>query len=570
MTLLSMQDSTVTSSKKLLICEHCDSGDPAVSRCTTCCVFMCDFCVTAHRRINAFKGHKILSLEEVKRAGSKALVKPAFCERHGGELLKLFCQTCQKTICRDCTIVDHREHRYNFVADIAEKERSSVRAILEKTKTKEKAVAEGLKAVQIMKECVVKQVSGISKQVDSFFDEQVKALEYHRASLKHEVTKQGQVKVKQLYTQAEVLSSLLAQLRSCIDFTGQAIADGDDVELLSMKTQLVQRLSQLSSSQDQLKPCQNDYMKFQVQRSILDIGEMAYVSYRSYDPQRCTVSMVGGEEGVMYQTIANQTVDFVLTIKGDQGNKVAEGGHKVSIQVVFDSTTSKASANSRNTNKRGRKKDSKARAKNDEVLVVQDNSDGSYNFSYRPGSTGVATLSVMVEGQHVNGSPFEWKVNPIVKQSTGGFGFPQRKETVFREGMHCWKLQLLLGDEDIVSLLEIGVQTQDAEYGWVPLKNAIWSWNLNGKDSCRSDLKPASITDAVDKDVFTVFLNLENNKLIVYNVRSKQAEVFANVEGEHFVPVISPEKNDIREVVFDPYSGRHRVIENYLIFYHGL
>ena len=543
MTLLSMQDSTVTSSKKLLICEHCDSGDPAVSRCTTCCVFMCDFCVTAHRRINAFKGHKILSLEEVKRAGSKALVKPTFCEKHGGELLKLFCQTCQKTICRDCTIVDHREHRYNFVADIAEKERSSVRAILEKTKTKEKAVAEGLKAVQIMKNCVLKQVSEISKQVDSFFDEQVKALEYQRANLKHEVTKQGQVKVKQLDTQAEVLSSLLVQLRSGINFTGQAIVDGDDVELLSMKTQLVQRLSQLSSSQDQLKPCQNDYMKFQVQRSIWDIGKMSYVSYRSYDPERCTVSMVGGEEGVMYQTIANQIVDFVLTIKGEQGNKVAEGGHKVTVQVAFDSTTSEASATNRNT-KVSRKKSEEVRVKTVgkdrpkcvEELVVRDKGDGSYNFSYCPRSTGVATLSVMVEGQHVNGSPFEWEANPWpelnVTQNTGFVSVFQRQETVLREGMHCWKLQLLVGDEDTVSPLAIGVQTQVAGYyKGSSMNDESWIWNLNRKGSSRSDRKPASIKDVVDKDVFTVFLNLENNKLIVYNVRSKQAEVFTNVKG---------------------------------------
>ena len=325
----------MSSSKKPLVCEHCDSGDPAVSRCTNCCVFMCEFCVTVHKRINAFKGHKILSLEEVKRVGSKALVKPAFCEKHGGELVKLFCQTCQKTIFRDCTIVDHREHKYDFVADIAEKERRSVRAILEKCTTKERAVAEGLKAVQNMKSCVLTKVSEVNKQVDYFIDEQVRVLEEQRAHLKHEALTQSQVKVKQLDSQADDLSSLLAQLRSGIDFTGQAIVDGDDVKLLSLKTQLVQRLSRLISSQDQLKPCQNDYMKLQVKRSIKDEGELAQVMYKQCDPQRCTISMGGREEGYIYSTSINEDVHFIVIVKDESGDRVTEGGYKVSIQVQF-------------------------------------------------------------------------------------------------------------------------------------------------------------------------------------------------------------------------------------------
>lgn len=143
-------------------CENCDSGDSALSRCTDCCVFMCEFCVTAYKRINATKGHQILTLEKVKRLGSKALVKPAFCRKHSGETLKLFCQTCQKTICQDCTIVDHREHKYDFVVDIAEREREVIQALLE-TKAKDRFLEEGLKAVQAMESCVLRLLRSTKK-----------------------------------------------------------------------------------------------------------------------------------------------------------------------------------------------------------------------------------------------------------------------------------------------------------------------------------------------------------------------------------------------------------------------
>ena len=536
MTLLRMQDNT--SSGKPLICELCDSGDSGVSRCTNCSVFMCEFCVTAHKRINTFKGHQILSLEEVKALGSHALVKPAFCEKHSGETLKLFCKTCQKTICRDCTIVDHREHKYDFIADVAEKERNAVRAVLKETKAKERAVAEGLKAVQTMKSCVQRKVLEVNKQVDSFFDEQIKALEYNHANLKHEATTQGEVKVKQLESQAEMLSLLLAQLKSSIEFTDRAISDGDDVKLLSMKKQLTQRLSQLNSSQNQLKPCKDDYLKLQVHQAIWDIGKLASLSYIPIDPQKCTVSVVGGEEGVVYETIDRQSVDFVLIIKDDKGSKVTGGGHQVKAQVVSNSKA-------------------KPKLKSQKILAVQDNGDGSYNFSYRPGCEGLVTLTVAVEGKSVHESPFNWKVNPVNKNQAGRMMMFQQAIAMvgnpsgmsFMNGKHSWKLQLVSFRSQERIELEIGVQTRTA-YGYSTPESRKWCWCYNSvnQNSRRSDFNKSAIRSVQDNDIFTVFLNLDTKKLLIYNVRSKRAELFALDlgEGEKMFPVISPSSEDVR------------------------
>ena len=373
-----MQDSTSSAGKPLL-CEHCDSGDSALSRCTDCYVFMCEFCVTAHKRINATKGHQILTLEEVKRLGSKALVKPAFCRKHTGETLKLFCQSCQKTICRDCTIVDHRDHKYDFVADVAEREREVIQALLLETKAKDRFIEEGLKAVQTMESCVQAKITEVNKEVDVFFDEQVKTLEYMRGNLKHEVTTQGQIKLKQLGSQKEELSLTLALVRSGVDFAEHTLTDGDDVQLLSLKEHLVQRLSHLNTSQVQCKPCKTDYLKLRVERKIWDIGKLATLRYIPIAPFKCVLSMVGGEEGVMYQTLVGQSVDFILVIKDENATK------KLLVHALVNH---------------------EGEAGTQQELPVQDSRDGSYDFSYCPETYGLCTLSVMVEGENVHGSPF--------------------------------------------------------------------------------------------------------------------------------------------------------------------
>ena len=540
MTLLSVQDKTA--SGKPLPCEHCDSGDPVMSRCTDCSVFMCEFCVTAHKRINTFKGHQILSLAEVQKLGSKALVKPSFCTKHAGETLKLFCETCQETICRDCTIVDHRDHKYNFVADVAERERKVVQSSLNQTEAKERAVVEGLKAVQTMKGRVQSKMSEVNKEVDAFFNEQAKAFEYYRANVKHEVTTQCQVRVSQLEKQAEVLSCFLAQLRSGMDFTNQAIADGDDVKLLSLKKQLTQRLAQLNSSHTPCKPCQSDYLKLQVHQTIWAIKEMATLRYKPIDAQKCTVSFVGGEEGVMYQSLAGQTVELLLTNR-DEGAEPGE--NQVNAQVLFAT---------------GGDQENRPHV---EALAVLDNGDGTYTFSYCPKSAGRVKLSVMVEGQEVHGSPFSWEVYPMLpgvsdgnrpvkrnrrtKSAREGKDAGSEYASGFKTGRYCWKLQLVDFSADCSCSLEIGVKSTGNPTSYAmgvygasrdsgnPGK---WSWSYKAWDQSpfRSDRQEPSITSVEEKDVFTLFLNFETEKLVIYNQRSKQTEIFNGVQGNGLFP----------------------------------
>ena len=554
MTLLSMKEKTT--SGKPISCEHCDSGDSAVSRCTECSVFLCNFCVTAHRRIIPFKGHQILSLAQVQKLGSKALVKPSFCVKHAGETLKLFCETCQETICRDCTIVDHREHKYNFVADIAKTERDVLQSSLNETKVKELSVAETLKAVLAMKQCVTSKMSEVNKDIDTFFDEQINALEYYRENFKHEVMDQGQERINKLENQEQGLSTFLAQLKSGMNFANQAMADGDDVKLLSLKQQLTQRLTQLNSAKIECKPCERDYMKLQVHRTVWDLKteEMATLRYQPVDPQKCTVSMFGGEEGVMYQTLAGQMVDLVLINRDEIAIPAVD---QVTAAVTFAKKGSEGY------------EESSCQVK---LQNVFDHGDGSYSFSFRPKCEGHVSLSVAVEGQHVSGSPFSWNVYPVLpgeqsrttepvlpgeqsrtterlirkkelkrKKRRGSRNVKETNESVkrtddvyaFTEGRHCWKLQLF-SFNDRECALEIGVRV-NRSFGF---GGKLWYWSYD-YGPIRSDREKPSIVSVLNNDVFTVFLNPETEKLIIYNNRSKQTDIFTGVQAVEVLPIIS-------------------------------
>ena len=299
-----------------------------------------------------------------------------------------------------------------------------------------------------------------------------------------------------------------------------------------MKQHLVQRLAQLNESQFQCKPCRNDYLKLQVNKTVWDFGEMVSLLYTPVDSIKCVLSMVGGEEGVLYQTLAGQPVDFMLVIKdGAAGNHLESGGMvRASVSHSREATLN-------------------------HELHVHDSGDGSYLFSYRPETGGLCTLLVMVEGHSVCGSPLTWKVKPKVKE-TGKLSLltssPEHDEG--GKGKHCWKLMHL--KRGFRSVLEIGVRCYtpaDGVFNFCDTETKRCTWCRNRTRSSptkynysRSDNPyQASITGCTHGDIFSdifsdIFLNYETSKLVIYNHRSKQAEVFTGVEGEKVGPIISP------------------------------
>lgn len=56
-----------------------------------------------------------VSIESVGTAGQR----PVFCPVHKQEPLKLFCETCDTLTCRDCQLLEHKEHRSLIIPHIS-------------------------------------------------------------------------------------------------------------------------------------------------------------------------------------------------------------------------------------------------------------------------------------------------------------------------------------------------------------------------------------------------------------------------------------------------------------------
>ena len=109
-------------------CECCSEGK-AVAFCRQCTDFIRAECVTQHRKMKQFAGHKVTTLEDLKKGGVKDVplkeAPPPKCEEHD-ELKKIFCLDCNRLVCRDCTVIDHNGHSYNFLKKYATEARKTL------------------------------------------------------------------------------------------------------------------------------------------------------------------------------------------------------------------------------------------------------------------------------------------------------------------------------------------------------------------------------------------------------------------------------------------------------------
>ena len=230
-------------------CEICTNPQAlAEAFCQRCDKFACKSCVHMHSVMKAaFDGHKIVSIDQLLKIKAEELVpkNPAHskCEVHG-ELLKIYCFDCNKLICRDCTVKDHRDHDIEFNNVAADNKKKELMESLKPLREVEDSLSRALEEVSHT-ECEVEaQGDSVANTIETSFEELHTILETHKQQLLEEAGRRVREKMEKLKGQEENLSIASAEVRSVIDHTEQCVRLCSDDEVMSMHTEISQRIKE--------------------------------------------------------------------------------------------------------------------------------------------------------------------------------------------------------------------------------------------------------------------------------------------------------------------------------------
>ncbi|KAJ8937289.1 hypothetical protein NQ318_020339, partial [Aromia moschata] len=229
-------------------CSSCSDDAIATSYCADCSEFICDNCVQAHQRLKITKDHTIKPKEDglmELHAVSNGAPANLFCMNHPHEKLSLFCETCDKLTCRDCQLIEHREHKYKFTNEIASEAKKFIAEMLKDVGYKRALLTSAMKVIDDRQNLITEKKQALVKEITQLVVKLTNTINVRGKQLVAKLTEVCDSKQKTLQEKKQALQQLSKMTDHCIQFTQHALDNGSDMALLYSKKQVTDHLKRI-------------------------------------------------------------------------------------------------------------------------------------------------------------------------------------------------------------------------------------------------------------------------------------------------------------------------------------
>ena len=363
-------------------CDSCIEGDAVASCCECGGFFLCKNCLSVHKKLPSTKAHSMLSLNQLVQLGTPfAANKSLLCQRHPQEPLKLYCEDCEALVCRDCVLVRHKLHNYNFVADIIDEEKDRLQDVTLKELTEILgSTKEAISDVEQMQAKVLSCNEQHIGQLNKTFEEIADMLNNRKRTFLVEVRQVTEDDLCPLQKQQEDLVTIKEKIKSCHDFTQKTLRDGTSAEIMSAKKQMIERTKHLQ--------------ELHSNSPMTPVTKPSTTVFYQMDKIKEVVNSLG----VVIDLQQSSLKDIPEKIHVDKGDSV-------SISVVLKDTKDQPVSNASKAIAAEVTLDNKP-----VTSMVLESGKGKYSVTFTPTGYRNHIISIRVNGHHISNSPTELKI----------------------------------------------------------------------------------------------------------------------------------------------------------------
>ena len=377
-------------------CEKCTEGD-ARGYCRDCGQFVCEACITVHKKWKEFAEHEIATLGQIE-ADVAQFVPPKkvalTCAKHPSKKSKIYCETCNELICRDCTVKTHRDHQFDLVGDCFTKHRDAIVASLQPIKQQLDIVNQAVADVDTRSTRVAENGDAIKQDIQVATTQLIKALKAREQQVMAQVDQMVVQNSKTLTAQRDHYQLTQTQLASCLEFVEESLRTGSPQEVLSMKKPVMERVQQMAKEfqPNHFQPGPEEIIHFsheQLTDACKRFGEIFTIP-SLVCPSKCYTMGEGVE-----RADPGKAATFTLHTVDKDGKKCADPNAPITAELVphGDGAT--------------------VRCK------VARKEDHTYELTYQPQSRGQHDLHVKVYGRPIKNSPFTVAVRKAAPDCQG-------------------------------------------------------------------------------------------------------------------------------------------------------
>ena len=391
-------------------CEMCSEGK-AEAFCRQCTEFICSDCARSHEKMKTkFPGHKAVSLEELRVGGAKQIpttpAPPMTCDAHE-KRMKLYCFDCGSLICRDCTVVDHIGHKFEFAKKCAVEYRSKASEGIQQLAEIASGIFDTIKRTKEREDEIHEEGRQVSASITATFDDIRRILAHHEAKLQKEASELVETKLASLTVRGKNLQLELAEVQSLSDFVQRNVEGATDEELMTVHKQIESNVVEQRQRFTQLdrEPIEeaNVSEKFSIATALRQ-----FTAEITHDPSQCSVEEANVSKEISI-TAAFQRFTTEITPDPSQcsvfgpGLETTEIGKETHVTVAAVFTDGHCSEIPLAV-------EGEFSSRVDgSVIKIKGTSKGKgrYQLAYTPITRGRHSLSITVNGRQIAGSPFQ-------------------------------------------------------------------------------------------------------------------------------------------------------------------
>ena len=370
--------------KSEAVCEMC-SGAKGEAFCRQCTYFICSDCVRSHSKMKVFAGHKVVTLQELKEGGAKAIplkeAPPPACKDHE-EPLKIFCFDCNHLICRDCIIYDHAGHKSEFVKKSAPQYKKTLKESLAPLAKIQTNLSAATREVEKVEGEVFEQNKVIAGTIEKSFSQLYEILHKREKQLLDRASELKQQKLDNLGAQKKSFALATSEIQGLVEFVERSIANATDEEFMSLQQHIQEQIQEQCAKYERINliPAEvaNIGVRVACAKGISDLCQKnAEVIVLKVDPTKCIAEGRGTKVAEV-----GKSAHFTVHTMYQNGQLCTER------QMVEAELKSAVTGSVTHTK-------------------VTSNKRGVYEVTYTPEVRGRYTLSVKVNDTQIGGSPFQ-------------------------------------------------------------------------------------------------------------------------------------------------------------------
>ncbi|XP_078352834.1 E3 ubiquitin-protein ligase TRIM45-like [Oculina patagonica] len=386
-----------------VICRNCDKRSVESFYCFQCSSFWCGQCVTAHNMIREHKEHNVLALKDFQDQDFENVLKrPAFCQKkhHEKEELKFFCKNCEIAICNTCVVTLHEGHAKIILEDAANERKMQVASVLESQKQN---VQQKRKTIAKLDETctqIQERVATVKRDAEKFAKKMIGVIEAKKQEIFNKAERQAAESMECLVIQKSDIEHQVNMTETVIEQTETLLKKSTTAEIVQLDRSLNTIFPEGVRNEREQINCDLEVFRqfiFVENETLMDKANTEGIGTLLRNTTGAHQSSAEGK-GIREAVVGIES-QFTLTTRNVKGEQHYQERDCVTMQI---------------SNRQGHDCATKVR--------VQDNKDGTYKISYFANETGKCHASVVVNDEHVYGSPFTVEVKPRQFRPVLSFG----------------------------------------------------------------------------------------------------------------------------------------------------